>query len=884
MTISTRSQRSDPESSGPEAELAVTDSVRWLAAQARGRVLDIGCGHGDTTLLCARRGLEALGVDIRPGSVARALALRQQEHTWVQALVSFEVADAADLHLSDADFDTVLLGEVIEEHREASPILAEAVRVLRPGGRLALTTPFGYSPDREHRATFYVASLIESVGRHATIESLEITRGYFRVVARPGRMDAEDRVRLGSDLQPTFEQALLRAQRARHNDAEALGRKLSEEAYRSRVSEWKLRSIQARRWWRLAEVLRHASSWPGPLLLPRDLARALRRVPRPRRPKPLARPAAAPAPAPARAAGVQAPKSPDVTGHYCSVDLPGPVELPSGPIARPSLTVATILDVFSARAFGYEWNQLQPGPDDWREVLERDRPALLFVESAWWGNSGRWRGALTATDGPPRQIRDLISWCRERSIPTVLWNKEDPPHFERFLDTAKLFDHVFTVDADCLPRYRAALGHDRVDQLSFAAQPRIHNPTAVPGGRRHNVAFAGTYYTYKYPERAAQMAAVVAPAREFGLHIFSRVTENLRCQFPPAYADHIVGSLPYERMLAAYKAYKIFLNVNSVTHSATMCARRVFELSACATPVVSAHSLALESVFGDLVRMSRSREETARALEELLADDSRRDRQAHLAMRAVFDKHTYAHRVDTVLRAVGLSSMRQTRAASVVVTLDDTEMISHVLEQMSDQSHREIQLVVVLRGMDIDTKVVEDKARAAGIADVLARAVPADLSRGVCLNLGVEAADGRHVAIIDAANYVGKHYLADLLAAFSYTRAGIVGKAAYYLHRPSSGETILRSPHLEHTDCDRIEGSTMVADADVLRRLRFADRRVGVFEDLFRRARADHVGIYSADRFNFVSVREGDALRHDHGTSDAERLAFRGDPRPHVCF
>ena len=41
-------------------------------------------------------------------------------------------------------------------------------------------------------------------------------------------------------------------------------------------------------------------------------------------------------------------------------------------------------------------------------------------------------------------------------------------------------------------------------------------------------------------------------------------------------------------MLAAYTSYKVFLNVNSVTHSPTMCARRLFELSAAQTAVVTA--------------------------------------------------------------------------------------------------------------------------------------------------------------------------------------------------------------------------------------------------------------------------------------------------------
>ena len=59
----------------------------------------------------------------------------------------------------------------------------------------------------------------------------------------------------------------------------------------------------------------------------------------------------------------------------------------------------------------------------------------------------------------------------------------------------------------------------------------------------------------------------------------------------------MVGSLNYAQMLTAYRAYKVFLNVNSVVESPSMCARRIFEISASGTPVVSAPSAAIGQFF-----------------------------------------------------------------------------------------------------------------------------------------------------------------------------------------------------------------------------------------------------------------------------------------------
>jgi hypothetical protein len=91
------------------------------------------------------------------------------------------------------------------------------------------------------------------------------------------------------------------------------------------------------------------------------------------------------------------------------------------------------------------------------------------------------------------------------------------------------------------------------------------------------------------------MGYVLGPALDLGLHIYSRMQgEDRRYRFPRRFAANIVGSLPYEQMLASYTSYKVFLNVNSVTGSETMCLRRLFELSAAQTAVVSGPAASID--------------------------------------------------------------------------------------------------------------------------------------------------------------------------------------------------------------------------------------------------------------------------------------------------
>ena len=581
---------------------------------------------------------------------------------------------------------------------------------------------------------------------------------------------------------------------------------------------------------------------------------------------------------------------PRVRSARLRVDLPR-AEIPSGPVARPGVAAAVILDDFSRLALGYEWVQVCVTPEDWRDQLAATPVDLLFVESAWHGNGGTWRLAMTTEDGPSEQLRGLVEHCRESGIPTVFWNKEDPPNYDVFIETARLFDHVFTVDAGRIPDYRRDLGHARVGLLPFGAQPRIHTPVRHGGGRAREVAFAGSYFADKHDERRDQMAYVLEPALPLGLEVFSRLAgRDPRYQFPRTYAGALVGSLPYRRILGAYTAYKVFLNVNSVVDSPTMCARRLFELSAAQTPVLSGPAASIEPFFGDTVRVTRSAEETERELRALLQHEDYRDRLGLRAHRRVLDEHTYGHRIATVLEAVGLEAPGRDRTVSAVVPTMRPDQVDHVMRFVAAQAHHEVELVLVTHGFEVAADESRRRAEAAGLdpSRLVLVPRPSDETLGACMNAGVDAASGRYVAKMDDDNVYAEHYLRDLVRAFDYTDAAVVGKWAHYAHLTATGATLLRFPDAEHRYVDLVQGGTLLLERDLAVRLRFEDLPRRVDTTFLDKVRAEGGRVYSTDRFNFVSVRASTPDGHTWPISDVELLArrgvlaFHGDPTEHV--
>lgn len=98
------------------------------------RALDLGCGAGTFTGLLAQAGAEPVGVDVAEAALRRARAAQPGLRF---VLAPFE----GPLPLEDGAFDVVWCSEVIEHVADTAPWLSEIRRVLRPAGRLLLTTP-----------------------------------------------------------------------------------------------------------------------------------------------------------------------------------------------------------------------------------------------------------------------------------------------------------------------------------------------------------------------------------------------------------------------------------------------------------------------------------------------------------------------------------------------------------------------------------------------------------------------------------------------------------------------------------------------------------------------------------------------------------------------
>jgi SAM-dependent methyltransferase len=121
------------------AYLARTEAalVTRVRAQVGERLLEIGCGEGGNLHHLRALGAVRFGVDFSVHKAAFAGRMTGA-HT--------ACADAAQLPFADAAFSSVLIRDLLHHVPDRAAVLAEAVRVLRPNGRLILVEPNARSP------------------------------------------------------------------------------------------------------------------------------------------------------------------------------------------------------------------------------------------------------------------------------------------------------------------------------------------------------------------------------------------------------------------------------------------------------------------------------------------------------------------------------------------------------------------------------------------------------------------------------------------------------------------------------------------------------------------------------------------------------------------
>jgi 2-polyprenyl-3-methyl-5-hydroxy-6-metoxy-1,4-benzoquinol methylase len=146
------------------------------------RLLDLGCGPGEASVVCARVGYDVYGFDICTDNIAIAEKLARKHGLADQ--IHFSVQAAENLDYPNEYFDLVL-GIDILHHVEIDRAVRECLRVLKPGG-IAVFKEWVEAPvfDRIRKTALFrlLFPRGKSLSRHITEDERKLTAGDLRLI------------------------------------------------------------------------------------------------------------------------------------------------------------------------------------------------------------------------------------------------------------------------------------------------------------------------------------------------------------------------------------------------------------------------------------------------------------------------------------------------------------------------------------------------------------------------------------------------------------------------------------------------------------------------------------------------------------------------------
>jgi hypothetical protein len=303
-------------------------------------------------------------------------------------------------------------------------------------------------------------------------------------------------------------------------------------------------------------------------------------------------------------------------------------------------------------------------------------------------------------------------------------------------------------------------------------------------------------------------------------------------------------------MIQVYKKYDIFLNVNTVKDSPTMFSRRVFELLACGVNVISNYSLGISDFFPDIVRLCTTEKEVGEYLAALAGNKDLRDKLSLLGQRKVFMHHTYGRRLQTILETVGLhSSEPEFCGVSIIAILTSTDSFKNIWANYNRQSYPKKELILILPNSfpELANEFEELLER----NDVMLMEFDGSTALTDCFILAIEQARFDYIAWFGTTDYYGAEFLTDLINAFQYTDASVVGKYTHYNYSSKTKSLDLQFPGSEYGYVDCLLGNALIAkreiamDGKLIELVSLTEKELCLYHD-------PNIKMFAADRFNYI--------------------------------
>jgi 2-polyprenyl-3-methyl-5-hydroxy-6-metoxy-1,4-benzoquinol methylase/transcription initiation factor TFIIIB Brf1 subunit/transcription initiation factor TFIIB len=873
---------------GGAAQARARRRVNWMIGQVSGeRVLDLGCSQGIASILLGREGFEVVGVDLQESHIEYANADLALESVTVRERVQFIVGEASALDLEDDTFDTVLLGNLLEHLAVPERVLAETRRVLRSGGKIVITTPFGALGQRDRKQTFFPKALIELLAGSFGVQSADVEEEHFRIVCvkqaetKPEVVAALDESVMDAVRSVQEELSALRGEATRAQSeleeqkevASRLGRKASllekrlaeiqqskekvETAWRSTKSDLnaikseasglsrkldeanRVRSEAEKKLTSVSEELKRASAQAQlASRMADDLATTRQRLTQ--RDAEIAKLRHRIAISDWKLASLRQRRWWRLGGELASVRR------------RPWTVFSLPLRVLNLLRSSSPRLPRPAAPTDKPSGVEGSEPGTdASVPAAHDIHAVIPRHDRAAVTIAGRQLDEYLSHEMEVfRLDADSWSEQ----------LERLTPHYLIVDSGS-PRLRQieleavldVAGRSGMTTVLWDASPEVLAPDEKADF--DIICGDGKPPTDEYAGRATEVRGVVQARihNPIGAH-------RRRKDATSVDLDKLsLGEVAYESvsdLVREAKNYKVLRG--SGTREDVAAA-----ILASATPLIVTESEPRHGIW------AHSEEEAVALERSLLRSDVLRARMSHPLMRSVMRERSIGADVD---RALGIRNGGLPRI-DVMVATKRPENLEKIFENLGRQSYPNSALYLVGHGIDLDRSRAQDLADQVSVELASVLTVDESVILGEVFNIGFGATESEVIAKMDDDDFYGSEYLWDLYTALDFSGAEVAGKWAHYVYLEGVDSMVYRFKDYEHRFTEVVAISTLLMRREVLAAERFPAMPWGSGSVFLRALGAQGAQVFAGDRWNYLYIRGTDGAENTFPISDMKMLA-----------
>ncbi len=441
---------------------------------------------------------------------------------------------------------------------------------------------------------------------------------------------------------------------------------------------------------------------------------------------------------------------------------------------RSTLRVAAVLEDRLYHGFDVECELMLMTPDNWQDVLDYGKPDILLMESIWQTTTGHWHlGQYPKAPQETQELLEIVRAAKKNGIPTVFWMTKGHAYHEHYRRFAAAFDTVFCADPREVELLRCA--GIEADLLMPCTQPALFNPFRYYDDY-HALSIDFLFDGWADIDRLPGIVERLDDIHRMGLSIIEshyRLFQR-KAALLGKYNDSLLGCVNQNGKIIALKYSKCMITLDESLSSRVTRQWDALDALASRLPIIHWGTFSDDDMRKHLVIENSDERQFLETCKQIHTDDTYRQATAHLGWRAVYQQHTYAHRLQTICKSVGINhSWNEYPKISLVCPTYRASYIDNLIDTFHRQDYPEKELVIVYNGsrdkaMNLKTAFGDEKIKFC--------VVPQDLFAGACLNVGYMNATGEYCFRIDDDDLYGDHYVSDMMLYLRAIDCNIFGK------------------------------------------------------------------------------------------------------------